>query len=104
MTKDQSPPEHIAAARQLYAVLKEYLNQPTWTPIDGTLIVSGIHPPPDCAEIPNGGVGLDGRIFLSAGNERFPTLAESAGSGFGAAKTIRKTAKSRRPNFDRTSS
>lgn len=71
MTKDQSPPERIVAARQLYAVLKEYLDRPTWTPIDGTLIVSGIHPPPDCAEIPSGGVGLDGSIFLSAGNERF---------------------------------
>ncbi|MFL9928827.1 hypothetical protein P0D88_06055 [Paraburkholderia sp. RL18-103-BIB-C] len=71
MTKDQTPPERIAAARQLYAVLKEYLDRPTWTPLDGTLIVSGIHPPPDCAEIPNGGVGLDGRIFSSGGNERF---------------------------------
>lgn len=39
--------------------------------MEGTLIVSGIHPPPDCAEIPNGGVGLDGRIFSSGGNERF---------------------------------
>jgi hypothetical protein len=71
MTEDQSPQERIAAARQLYAVLKEYLDRPTWTPIDGTLIVSGIHPPPDCSEIPNGGVGLDGRIFTGGGNERF---------------------------------
>ncbi|WP_235510306.1 hypothetical protein [Burkholderia sp. lig30] len=71
MTEDRTPQERIAAARQLYAVLKEYLDRPTWTPIDGTLIVSGIHPPPDCAEIPNGGVGLDGQVFTGGGNERF---------------------------------
>ncbi|PVX97657.1 hypothetical protein C7402_101371 [Paraburkholderia unamae] len=71
MTEDRTPQERIAAARQLHAVLKDYLARPTWTPIDGTLIVSGIHPPPDCAEIPNGGVGLDGQVFTGGGNERF---------------------------------
>jgi hypothetical protein len=71
MTDDQTLQERVAAARQLYAVLKEYLDRPTWTPIEGALILSGIHPPVDCAEIPNGGVGLDGRIFTGGGNERF---------------------------------
>ncbi len=71
MTEDQTPQERIAAARQLYAVLKEYLDRPTWSPMDGTLIVSGIHPAPGCAEVPSGGVGLDGRVFSNGGNERF---------------------------------
>ncbi|WP_213298083.1 hypothetical protein [Paraburkholderia sacchari] len=71
MTSEQSPRERIAAARQLYAALQEYIDWPTWTPMEGALIVSGIHPPPDCCEIPNRGVGLDGRIFSSGDNVRF---------------------------------
>jgi hypothetical protein len=71
MTCEQSPRERIAAARQLYAALQEYIDRPTWTPMEAALIVSGIHPPPDCCEIPNGGVGLDGRIFSSGDNGRF---------------------------------
>lgn len=67
----RTPQERIAAARQLYVVLKEYLDRPNWKPIEGVLILSGIHPPVDCTEIPNGGVGLDGKLFSSAGNERF---------------------------------
>ena len=69
--EEPTPRERIAAARQLYAVLKDYLDRPNWTPMEGTLIVSGIHPPVDCAEIPNGGVGLDGRVFPGGGDERF---------------------------------
>ncbi|MFX1695929.1 hypothetical protein [Paraburkholderia sp. A1RO-1] len=69
--EEPSPQERIAAARQLYAVLKEYLDRAAWTPMEGTLIVAGIHPPPDCTEIPNGGVGLEGRVFRGGGNERF---------------------------------
>jgi len=69
--EEPTPRERIAAARQLYAVMKDYLDRPNWTPMEGTLIVSGIHPPVDCAEIPNGGVGLDGRVFTGGGNERF---------------------------------
>lgn len=71
MTSEQSPRERIAAARQLYAALQEYIDRPTWTPMEGALIVSGIHPPPDCCEIPNRGMGLDGRIFSSGDNVRF---------------------------------
>ncbi|WP_158934125.1 hypothetical protein [Burkholderia sp. S171] len=75
MTDDQSPherpQERIAAARRLYAVMQEYLDRPTWTPIEGTLILSGIHPLPGCADIPAGGVGLDGKLFPNVGNERF---------------------------------
>jgi hypothetical protein len=68
---DQLPQERLAAARQLHAVLKEYLDKPNWTPIEGTLIVSGIHPPVGCNDIPAGGVGLDGKLFSGVGNERF---------------------------------
>lgn len=71
MTSEQSPRERIAAARQIYAALQAYIDRPTWTPIEAALIVSGIHPPPDCCEIPNGGVGLDGRVFYSGDNGRF---------------------------------
>lgn len=71
MTNDQTPQERIAAARQLYAVLKDYLDRPTWTPIEGALILSGVHPPKGCTEIPIGGIGLDGRQFANAGNDRF---------------------------------
>ncbi|RFU47339.1 hypothetical protein D0B32_14545 [Paraburkholderia sp. DHOC27] len=71
MTSEQSPRERIAAARQLYAALQAYIDRPTWTPMEGALIVSGIHPPSDCCDIPNRGVGLDGRIFSSGDNVRF---------------------------------
>lgn len=67
----QTPQERVAATRQLYAVLKEYLDRPTWTPVEGALILSGIHPPKGCTEIPVGGTGLDGRQFANAGNDRF---------------------------------
>ncbi|WP_439889662.1 hypothetical protein ACS7SF_10080 [Ralstonia sp. 25C] len=62
MADELSPQERIAAARQLYAVLRQYLERPTWTPIEGALILSGIHPPPNCTEIPSSGTGLDGTI------------------------------------------
>jgi hypothetical protein len=71
MTEEISPQERIAAARQLYATLRQYLEWPSWTPLQGALIASGIHPPPDCTEVPPGGTGLDGRIFRSGGNDRF---------------------------------
>ncbi|GAB6848193.1 hypothetical protein [Paraburkholderia kururiensis] len=71
MTSDPSPQERIAAARQLYAVLKEYLDRPIWTPVEGALILSGIHPPKGENGIPAEGTGLDGRQFASAANDRF---------------------------------
>ncbi|WCM18774.1 hypothetical protein NDK50_15190 [Paraburkholderia bryophila] len=71
MTDTKSPQERIAAARQLYAVLKDYLDRPSWTPVEGALIMSGIHPPAGCVAIPIGGVGLDGLQFMSAANDRF---------------------------------
>lgn len=63
MAKEQSPQERIAAARLLYAVLKDYLDRPTWTPIEGSLILSGMHAPVGCTEFPREGTGLDGKPF-----------------------------------------
>ncbi|MFV8630698.1 hypothetical protein ACNRDB_14615 [Ralstonia pseudosolanacearum] len=63
MREESSPQERIAAARQLYAVLKGYLDRPTWTPIEGALILSGMHAPAGCTEFPREATGLDGRPF-----------------------------------------
>ncbi|WP_244112101.1 hypothetical protein [Burkholderia gladioli] len=71
MTDQTSPQERITAARQLYAVLTDYLDRPSWTPVEGALLLSGIHPPRGCTEIPVGGAGLDGRQFANAANDRF---------------------------------
>lgn len=71
MTNDQTPQERIAAGRQLYAVLKDHLERRAWTPVEGALLLSGIHPPAGCTRIPIGGTGLDGREFASAANDRF---------------------------------
>ncbi|MFM0072249.1 hypothetical protein PQQ86_13865 [Paraburkholderia sediminicola] len=60
----------IAAAAQLRATLLDYFAREYWTPLEGCLIVSGIHPLPDCTEIPLGGVGLDNKP-LNAGSSRF---------------------------------
>lgn len=58
-----TPQGRVAAARQLYAVLKKYLDRSTWTPAEGALILSGLHAPPGCAELPREATGLDGRPF-----------------------------------------
>ncbi|MFD2425591.1 hypothetical protein ACFSUI_17825 [Ralstonia solanacearum] len=63
MSQASTPQERVAAARQLYAVLKEYLDRPTWTPIEGALILSGLHAPVGCTEFPREAPGLDGRPF-----------------------------------------
>jgi len=63
MTNSKSPQQRIAAARQLYAVLKGYLDRQTWTPFEGALILSGMHAPAGCTEFPHDGTGLDGKPF-----------------------------------------
>lgn len=50
--------------------LLHYLQMRTWTPAMGALLVCGIEPQPDCAAIPDGGIGLDNKP-LSASNARF---------------------------------
>lgn len=37
----------------------DYLELAAWTPAMGAQLISGIAPPPDCSEIPAGGIGLD---------------------------------------------
>ncbi|MFV8598110.1 hypothetical protein [Ralstonia pseudosolanacearum] len=63
MSEESSPQERIAAARQLYAAMKECLDRPTWTPVEGALILSGLHSPAGCTEFPREAMGLDGRPF-----------------------------------------
>ncbi|SFD18766.1 hypothetical protein SAMN05216321_11395 [Cupriavidus sp. OV038] len=63
MSQASTPQERVAAARQLYAVLKKYLDRSTWTPVEGALILSGLHAPAGCAEIPREATGLDGKPF-----------------------------------------
>ncbi|OIT16250.1 hypothetical protein BL243_12235 [Ralstonia solanacearum] len=63
MTNSKSPQQRIAAVRQLYAVLKGYLDRQTWTPFEGALILSGMHAPAGCTEFPHDGTGLDGKPF-----------------------------------------
>lgn len=71
MSETKSPQERIAAARQLYAVLKECLGRKTWTPVEGALIMSGVLAPKGCEELPDGGVGLDGETLPNVGHRRF---------------------------------
>lgn len=63
MSEGKSPQERVAAARQLYAALKEYLDRPTWTPAEGALILSGLRPLPGCTELPRTAFGLDDRPY-----------------------------------------
>lgn len=50
--------------------LLDYLHMPSWTPAMGVLLVCGIEPPPDCIDIPDGGIGLDEKP-LHPSNDRF---------------------------------
>jgi hypothetical protein len=63
MSEPSMPQERLAAARRLYAVLKEYLDRPTWTPVEGALILSGLCPPSGCTELPRTATGLDDRPY-----------------------------------------
>lgn len=63
MSQASTPQERVAAARQLYAALKGYLDRPTWTPAEGALILSGLHAPAGCAELPREGTGIDGKPY-----------------------------------------
>lgn len=61
MTHELSPQERVAATRRLYAVIMSYLERANWTPLEGALIMSGIHPHDGCTRIPTKNwIGLDG--------------------------------------------
>ena len=62
--------EAIVEGGKINARLLHYLQFKTWTPAIGALLICGINPPPDCHEIPDGGVGLDEKL-LHTSNERF---------------------------------
>lgn len=71
MAEETSPQERIAAVRRLYAVLKEYVGRPVWTPVEGALILSGIRPPKDCTEIPAEGKTFDGAAYRAGSHAHF---------------------------------
>lgn len=51
--------EVIVEGGKINARLLHFFQMKTWTPALGALLISGIDPPPDCNEIPEGGIGLD---------------------------------------------
>ncbi|NWK44785.1 hypothetical protein [Ralstonia pickettii] len=71
MSEEISPQERIAAARRLYAVLKEYVGRAVWTPVEGALILSGICPPKGCTEIPSEGKTFDGAASRAGSHAYF---------------------------------
>jgi hypothetical protein len=71
MAEHHSPQGRIAAAMQLYGVLKACLGRSTWTPVEGALIMSGVLAPMGCEEMPGSGVGLDGAPLIHASHARF---------------------------------
>lgn len=68
--RDRSVGETLVAGEKINARILGYLQMPTWTPVMGALLISGIAPPVDCIEIPDGGSGLEGKP-LHASNARF---------------------------------
>jgi hypothetical protein len=71
MAEHHLPQGRIAAAMQLYDVLKACLGRSTWTPVEGALIMSGVLAPMGCEEMPGSGVGLDGASLFHASHARF---------------------------------
>lgn len=66
MTQDKSLADRVGNLATQYAIMKKYLQLRTWTPTMGALLVCGIQAPPNCSEIPKGGVGLDGELLNSS--------------------------------------
>ncbi len=43
-----------------------------WTPVEGAMLLAGLHPPQGCTELPeDGGDGLDGTVYSGTGNIPF---------------------------------
>ncbi|MFM0335017.1 hypothetical protein [Paraburkholderia fungorum] len=70
-TDPKTPRERIAASIQLRDAVAQYVQMQTWTPVMAALLMCGVHPPAGATAIPDGGVGLDGVVFRSGGNDRF---------------------------------
>ena len=62
--------EAIVEGGEINTRLLHYLQLKAWTPAMGAMLVAGIAPPPDCTVIPEGGIGLDGKL-LNTSNARF---------------------------------
>lgn len=62
--------QSIVEGERINALLLHYLESKMWTPAVGALLIAGIDPPLGCNEIPDGGIGLDGKP-LHTSNLRF---------------------------------
>lgn len=72
MTQQKTPQEIIDFSVKLHETLRSYLDMDSWTPAAGALLLSGIQPPCDCAELPkSGGVGLDGAEIIGFGSGQY---------------------------------
>lgn len=58
--------EGFSEEAQKITTLTKYLELETWTPLLASLLVSGIQPPPDCTEVPNGAMGLDNAFIVGS--------------------------------------
>lgn len=69
--RGRSLAEAIVAGTQLNEKLLAYLRIPAWSDTAAALLIAGVTPPePDCTEVPEGGLGLEGKL-LHASNARF---------------------------------
>ncbi|WP_322090195.1 hypothetical protein [Burkholderia cenocepacia] len=72
MTQQKAPQEIIEFSAKLHETLRGYLDMHSWTPVTGTLLLSGIQPPPGCTELPkSGGIGLDGAEIVGFGTGQY---------------------------------
>ncbi|HDR8986249.1 TPA: hypothetical protein QDA89_005232 [Burkholderia vietnamiensis] len=68
MTHQKTPQEIIEFSAKLHETLRDYLDMANWTPVMGALLLSGIQPQGDSAELPkSGGVSLDGTEIVGFG-------------------------------------
>ncbi|HEM7888139.1 TPA: hypothetical protein U2Q27_001698 [Burkholderia cepacia] len=72
MTQQKIPQDIIEFSVKLHETLRGYLDMDSWAPVTGALLLSGIQPPPDCAELPKSdGIGLDGAEIVGFGSGQY---------------------------------
>lgn len=72
MTQQKTPQEIIEFSAKLHERLRDYLDMANWTPVMGALLLSGIQPQGDSAELPkSGGVSLDGAEIVGFGSGQY---------------------------------
>lgn len=69
-TQKKNLAEAIVEGGRINDRILHYLQMKEWTPAMAALLSSGIDPPLDCQEIPDGGMGIDG-LELHTSNARF---------------------------------